>query len=304
MKRAFHGLIIIASLAFMAYLLISQWNNIPETEITINLGLLVFSIFCLLILFLLDAYGWHLILLSLGQTINAQTSIRIWILSSVTRYLPGGIWPYIGRATMSKKVGIEYSVTSVSLYIETLLLASSSLAVGFPALLGTTGIPVSPYAVLASLVLFGLAIHPKVIMLLGFLPGNIGKIFSSLKLPLMRHIIILYVYYVVFWILFGAVFVCFVLSIYSVPSENWIHLGGAIALGFSIGFIVIIFPSGIGIREATIYLLLAPVLTPAASALISVGSRIWIISGEVLSLLLILIVKNRSSNNPSDKILS
>lgn len=303
MKRTFHGLTIIASLAFMAYLLISQWNSIPETEITINLGLMVFSIFCLLILFLLDAYGWHLILRSLNQTINAQTSIRIWILSSVTRYLPGGIWPYIGRVSMSKKAGIEYSTSSVSLYIETLLLASSSLAVGFPALLGTTGIPVSPYAGLASLVLFGLAMHPKVIMLLGYLPGKIGKVFSSLKLPLIRHIFFLYIYYVIFWILFGVVFVCFVLSIYSVPSEHWIHVGSSIALGFSIGFIVIFFPGGIGIREATIYLLLAPTLTPAASALISVGSRIWVISGEALCLLLVLIVKNRFPDNPSSKML-
>jgi len=303
MKRAIHGLIIFASLAFMTYLLISQWRSIPETEITINPGLLVFSIFCLLILFLLDAYGWHLILRSLDQTIDAQTSVRIWILSSVTRYLPGGIWPYIGRVSMSKKAGVGYSTSSVSLYIETLLMASSSLAVGFPALLGATGIPVSPYFGLASLFLFGLALHPKVIMLLGYLPGKIGEAFSSLKLPLIRHIFILYIYYVVFWILFGVVFVCFVLSIYSVPSEHWIQIGGSIALGFSIGFIFIIFTGGIGIREATIYLLLAPILTPAASALISVGSRICVISGEALSLLLMLIVKNRVPDSPSDKIL-
>lgn len=301
MKRTIHGLIIISSLACMAYLLISQWHSIPETEVTINPGLLVFSIFCLLILFLLDAYGWHLILKSLNQTISPQTSIRIWILSSVTRYLPGGIWPYISRVTMAKEAGIEYSTSSVSLYIETLLLASSSLAVGFPALLGATGIPVSPYTALFSLALFGLAMHPKVILLLGLLPGKIGKTFSSLKLPSMRHIFILYLYYVAFWILFGAVFVCFVLSIISVPNNHWIQVGGSIALGFSVGFIVFFFPGGIGIREATIYLLLAPVITPPASALVSVGSRVWVIAGEVLALLLMLIIKDRRSEKAPEK---
>lgn len=302
MKRAIHGLIIIASLAFMAYFLISQWRSIPETDITINPWLLAFSIFCLLILFLLDAYGWHLILKSLNQTISSRTSIRIWILSSVTRYLPGGIWPYIGRATMAKKAGIEYSTSSISLYIETLLLASSSLAVGLPALLGTASIPVSPYIALLSLILFGLAMHPKVIMLLGYLPGKIGKAFSSLKLPSIRHILALYIYYVVFWILFGAVFVCFVLSIISVPNEYWIQVGGSIALGFAVGFIAVFFPGGIGIREATIYLLLAPIITPPASALVSIGSRIWVIAGEILSLLLMLFIKDRHAESAPEKI--
>ena len=131
--------------------------------------------------------------------------------------------------------------------------------------------------------------HPKIILLLRFIPGRIGDAIGSLKLPRISLIVTLYIYYVVFWVLFGFLFVCFVYAIYPVTYKSWIQVSSALALAFFSGFVIIFSPGGIGVREATLYLLLIAVFPHPVCVLISVGSRLWIMLGECFSVLIVLI---------------
>lgn len=289
MKRTLHTIVIALSLTFMAFLVLAQWKSIAAIDWPISLRLLFLSTIGILLLFFLVAFGWHLILRSLNQKITANQSIRIWILSSLTRYLPGGFWPYVSRTSLARDQGVDIATSSISLYMETLLLITSSLVVGFPALLGVAGIPVKPSFVLAVLLLFGAMMHPKAISLFRLMPGKIGQAIATVKLPSLSRIIGLYIYYVAFWVLFGAIFICFVYAIHPIPLGYWIHVGATIALAFSIGFVLVFFPGGIGVREATLFFLLQPLLPYTACLLISVGSRLWIILGEGLSVFLVLL---------------
>lgn len=287
MKRVLHALIVPISLLCMALLVIDQWRQIADVGWSIDPQLLILSLIGLLVLFFLDAFGWHLILRSLDQEIAAKQSIRIWILSSLTRYLPGGFWPYVSRASLAAEQGVGIATSSISLYIETLLLVASALAVGFPAFMGAAGIAVHPALVLVVLLACGALLHPKAISLLRLIPGRIGEAVATVRLPPLSRVIGLYIYYVLFWVLFGIVFVCFAYTIHPIPVSYWIHVGTTISLAFAIGFVLVFFPGGIGIREATLYFLLQPLLPHTACLLISIGSRLWIMLGEGLSLLLV-----------------
>ncbi len=299
MKRVLHALIVPISLLCMALLIIDQWRRIADLGWSIDPQLLVLSLIGLLVLFFLDAFGWHLILRSLDQQIAAKQSIRIWILSSLTRYLPGGFWPYVSRASLASEHGVGIATSSISLYIETLLLIASSLAVGFPALMGAAGIAVHPALVLIVILACGTLLHPKVISLLCLIPGRIGEAVATVHLPRLRRIIGLYIYYVLFWLIFAVVFVCFVYAIHPIPVSYWTHVGSTISLAFAIGFVLIFFPGGIGVREATLYVLLQPLLPHTACLLISIGSRLWVMLGEGFSLLLVLLWGGRHRTTTS-----
>ena len=288
MQKARIAILIIA-LAFMVVVVYDQWDKLQSFNWVIRKDYLAASIVGIVGLLFLDALGWHLILRAMGQQISAEQSIRIWQISSLARYIPGGIWSYASRVTLAKGAGVNFTYASMSLYLETLLLMASSLAVGLPALFATTGLPFSPLSSVALCLSLGLMMHPKIISLLRYLPGKTGDGISRMTLPSVKCTLGLYGYYLVFWILFGVVFDCYVAAFFPLPLQSWIPAGASIALGFFIGFVLIFIPGGLGVRESALYVLLLPFLPAPVSLLISVSSRLWIILGELLSLGIILI---------------
>lgn len=274
---------VLVSLLCMAWLLIDQWAKIRNLELTVRPGLMAVAVIALVALFLLDAFGWHLILRALGQQPDARSSIRIWLVSSLTRYLPGGVWGYLSRAAMCSERGIPLVTSSLSLYLETLLLSASSLAAGIPSLLFATGLPINLPSAVGLWLALSLLLHPRVIALLRHVPGQPGRLLATATLPRNSRMLMLYLYYLAFWAAFGAAFVCFVAALHPLPVNAWIPVGASISMSFLIGFIAVFVPGGIGVRESVLYLLLLPFLPPAACLLISIGSRLWIMVGEAIA---------------------
>jgi uncharacterized membrane protein YbhN (UPF0104 family) len=277
------------ALAFMAAVVLGEWDKIQATNWEFRTNLLWLSLVGAVILFFLDAYGWHLILKALGHDLPASRTVQTWMVSSLARYIPGGVWSYASRVALAKVEGVSVATASLSLYLETLLLMASSLAVGSIALLWNAGLLIDPLLAAGICILPGLALHPRAVALLKRLPGRAGKVMMEIKLPTMRRTIGLYVYYLVFWILFGTVFLCFVYATYPVAYEHWLPVGVTIALSFFVGFVVVFAPGGIGVRESALYLLLLPFLPAAASLVIAIASRLWIMAAEVITLLLVLL---------------
>lgn len=290
----------------MVWLIIEQWNQLQAFHWQFNPWLLSIAILGIVVLFFLDAYGWHLVLKAMGQDITASQSIFIWFLSSLTRYLPGGFWPYISRASLAKDQGLDIMTSSISVYLETLLLISSALAVGFPSLLYAADIHISPLSALLILIVFGLLMHPKIIQLVRYFPCQTKNAINAVQLPSLPVIAALYIYYVFFWLFFGIIFYSFVYSVYPVPFQHIIPVGSAIAFAFFSGLIVVFIPAGIGIREATLYLLLISFLPHTTCLVISISSRLWVMLGEGLSICLVfiwrrLIVKPKLSDSIHQK---
>lgn len=273
------------SLVFLGYALVSQWELISHLEWQVNYTLLLGSLFALVILCFLVAFGWHLILKSLGVTIHAKASITIWIFSSVTRYLPGFIWAYANRIIWTKKYGVSMVRGSTSMVMENLLMAVASLLVGLPALATTLNFK-NNFILIAFLIIgMALSLHPTILSLLRFIPGKIGQKFKEIEYPSFTKIIYLLLYYILLMIFFSLAFVWLAASLFNLTSTNLLVLATSFPASFGIGFILFIFPAGIGAREATLYAILTGILpTEAAILILALGSRIWLITGELLTL--------------------
>ena len=282
-RRHWRIVVVLLSLACMVWLLISQWSKIRDLDLDVRPGMMILALVALILLFFLDAYGWHLIMRSLGHAPEPRTSIRIWMVSSLTRYLPGGIWGYLSRAAMCTEHGVPLVATSLGLYLETVLLMASALAAGFPALLSATGSPIDQGTAAMLWMVLALFIHPKVLAWTRHLPGMPGRLLAVAPFPKQVHMLGLFLYYLVFWAAFGGVFLCFVLALHPLAPASWLPVGASISMSFLIGFIAVFIPGGIGVRESAMYLLLLPHMPPAACLLISITSRLWIMAGEAIS---------------------
>ncbi|WP_457675764.1 hypothetical protein [Thiolapillus sp.] len=277
-------LVILLALGFMGAVTAELWPQLQAMDFRLQAAPTIISLVLLVILFMLDGYGWLRILATLNHHPPALDSIRIWLLSSVTRYLPGGIWSYVSRAEMTHKQGIDLPSISVALYLETMLLAATSLVAGLPALIIAGGYQPQWWHVLLFSIATMLSFHPASLRLLRRLPGKMGVSFARVSLPGFSQMAGLYIYYLLFWGLFGIAFVVFVDMLHPIPGHLWLATGSSIALSFFAGFVIIFVPGGIGVRESVIYLLLEPLISAPGALLISLGSRAWIMAGEALSL--------------------
>ena len=283
--------ILIVAMLFMLYTTMNQWNALKTMGWVFRHDLLLISTIGIVILLFLAGYGWHLILRILNQPLPYKASLVIWSFSLLYRYIPGGLWGYASRISLSKIQGVTTTHSGLSVYLETLLIAISSATIGFIAVLKAIDIPVRLEAMLLIWIGMGLLLHPKVILILGSVfPNRIKLLIADVQLPGSKALLGFFFYYLFYWILCDSFFLFFVLSIYPVPFEHWLLIGTGFTLCYFAGLIAFFAPSGIGIRESALYILFLNVLPNEVNLLVSVGSRLWLTVGEVIYYMLVFLI--------------
>ena len=83
------------------------------------------------------------------------------------------------------------------------------------------------------------------------------------------------------WLCFGA-HAWFLISVFAGKGGNTFALSlGAYALAWSVGFLIIFFPSGIGPREVALIAVLAPVMPSASALVVALASRVVMTIGDL-----------------------
>lgn len=271
----------VLAFSFLGWELYKLARDVDAGNLSFRGELLGCSFALLALVFIADAAGWNLILHSLNQRLPWQKAIYIWFYSSLSRYIPGIIWPYLSRIQMCSEQGISKTVTTTSMILENLLLASSSIVLSSPLLL--------LYLELESFQLFGvMLLVPALLLIMLFLLKNTTQIASNNRylLPLrsfeLKKLFPLALFYVTFWLVFGYCFLLMCESIVTIDPNKRLLVALSFPVSFAVGFIVSISPGGLGIREGVMYTLLLPLLGSTNAALIAVFSRLWLITMEVL----------------------
>jgi hypothetical protein len=80
---------------------------------------------------------------------------------------------------------------------------------------------------------------------------------------------------------FGWAFFLFINSIYRIGAEHILYLAGAFSAASLIGMFSVFVPSGLGVREGVLILMLAPIVSVEAAIVISFASRLWFTATEL-----------------------
>ena len=88
--------------------------------------------------------------------------------------------------------------------------------------------------------------------------------------------------YLLLWVLLGTAFFLFIKSFYPVVPSQLLLVTGTYAVAWSIGFLSVITPSGLGVREGVLSLLLTSVLPPATATFVALLSRVWTLGVELI----------------------
>ena len=236
--------------------------------------------------YLLFTVAWQRMLGAWGLEIPYLVALQAEMASILAKYVPGTVWIPAARIAALRRYGIHATPLVLgSMLMEAGLSGLAGVIVFLVSLttVGFSSAPVLPLLLLGLIAAVGL--HPRV-----FTPGirRLLRPFGGGDLPPLPYstMLGLLAYYCFTWLVGGAALYFLMRSLGGSPSLADIpYLGGVAAVSAIVAFLSLITPSGLGVREASMYALLLAVTTKGVALGVTVLNRLTITIVEGLLLL-------------------
>jgi len=279
-------LVITLILFYLIRVIYENWLELSTFDYQFKYHFLFCSFLFLFVFFFLRVYCWKLILAKMNIMFSMRKSVKVSFLSMMGRYLPGKVWMIMGKVYMSGKEGVPRKEAFASVVMEIILEIVASIFFFFFFLFSVLEQPLLSMKLIYSLaviMIVGLIVlHPKVFygVLNTFLYRWKGEKIE--KCMSYWDIIQLFALYNFIVLMQGTAFYLFVNSICYVPLNNLLGLTGSLAVAGVLGTLSFFTPSGLGVREGVLALLLSTYVISPIAVLISLLARLWVTLGEVM----------------------
>lgn len=294
--------IAVLGLGFVARTLIADWSSTRELLRQAQWGWLVLAVPMCLAGMTGVGTPWRRIIAVLGHDRRMLETLRWYFPGQLGKYVPGGIWPVVGRGELAVRGGLPRPVayTSVALSLALTYLAAALTAMAFLtiSLLLGQGAAGSIWA-LAVLPLGLAALHPAVLTRLVTLAERVLSKAVEIEVPDYPTTVRLLLLHVPAWLFVGLG--TWLVARAFTPDPPFFQVMFAGILSWIVGFVIIPVPGGIGVREAA-FAAAATSLPSDVAATVAIVSRLCFISADLLGAGLIMLVRpsGRTTAAPSE----
>jgi glycosyltransferase 2 family protein len=258
----------------------------------VDIGLALAALAAYYLVFIL---GWMRILVSYGIRIPYRVALQAEMLSMLAKYVPGGVWTPAARVVALRRYGYrDTSLVLASVLLEAGLSALAGVGVFVVGLAFVDGVDAPLPLIVAFGVVVAVLLYPPVFRAVA---TKLLRPFGAHEVPGLptRTAVSLLGFYACTWPLGGVALFFLLRSVGGDPPISAIpYLGGATAIGAIVAVLAIFAPSGLGVREASVYGLLLAVVTPAVALGAIVLNRLAITIVEAALLLVgVLLIRAR-----------
>ena len=269
--------------AFLLRNLYSSWNQISTYNWSLDYS--AFAIACSLMLLASSfyAYLWKLIVVRLGNPLSYRKSFRIFFLSQLGRYIPGKVWGILGLVYLSGREGITQAVSGASIVLQLILQVVSGVMLFILTLPFWREIPTLSglYPALVFLPLGLLLLHPTflgrgfnfALRLVGQKPVDLNWGYGYLLGQLLL--------WGSFWVIRGLSSYHLIKAISNSPPPFPV-VTGIFAIAWVAGFVSLLTPSGLGVMEGTLALLLGFYFPLYMATVIALLTRLLRTAGDLI----------------------
>ena len=267
----------------------------------IKIGSISFNPFLLLASYAF-LFAYHLVYIIPWLTIYHNTTsepisfLSSWILihlSEPGKYLPGKVGQFVGIAALCHSLEISRDEAIASTLLHLAIKCLLGCLMGVPFILSSES---REYVLNMLTNIWHNSFHISAIILVII---GLGAVFLivfrnrlSSKIPYLRKVIPavfsvkklfrLAVFHILLWACAGASFFLFVKSIYPIRIFQLPIISSIYPLAWSIGFMSLITPSGLGVREGVLSMFLTTCLPPVTATLVALLSRLWLLITDVI----------------------
>ena len=280
---SFAGVLIgIAGVAFVVRTILTKKEQVGDAFAQLNGITLIVSLLLGLSAMTLIGYVWTRMLVTRGHHAPPRSAMAWYFAGQLGKYVPGGIWPIVGRAELAVRGGVPrpdaYAATGLSM-VTTYLAAALAICVGslaswtYPlvSILGLSGFALGFFAFANT------TLRRTVLAAL----SRISPRATALTEP--RRLLVLTLTHLPAWILMS-------LSTSVTASAFGADIGIAHMLfitsaSWLAGFVVVGVPGGIGVRESVFTALAGTAVTPGAAVSLALASRVVFIAVDLVGAL-------------------
>jgi uncharacterized membrane protein YbhN (UPF0104 family) len=248
------SVVTLAMLGLMMWVVLSDYQMVKEALSRVRPGWVMIAIGLNFLGQGLLAINWHQMLKRCGYPLPMHQLFRIYFLTGVTRYLPGGIWHFGGRIVWLNQLSVPLKVSTQTVVAEQasvlwVALVSSMFFVFSESLPGLL------LQALVGLMCFVLLIAASVI--LTWTLKAAGHENRNHKVQSFKQIAL----YFVFWLCYGiSIYILIIALEYPLQHIEPFRVIGYAALSWAVGYLVIFVPGGVGVREGVLTVLLSALL--------------------------------------------
>jgi uncharacterized membrane protein YbhN (UPF0104 family) len=282
-------LIVVGASYFFIREFYANYDSISKFNFKINWFYLLTSQLLLILISIAGTYFWQLLLkIIASQQINFRESLAIVNTSQLTKYLPGKVWSYALQMLLLSKKGVSKTVV---LYVNLFLAVTSLFASAFLGLLYFACFSSSqtkfwlPLFFVFLIIYFGFIFlnQPFLKLLVKIVRKLFKKTINYIHIDL-RWIIIFQLVYLLANAIFGITGYLLALGLgFSVSVQDIFAVAASLIIADMIGFIILIAPGGLGVREGIMLGLLGVLGDKTIALILPIGTRI---EGMISDLLL------------------
>jgi uncharacterized membrane protein YbhN (UPF0104 family) len=273
--------VLVVVAGFFVATLAARWNDVISLKWRLRPGVFVLACVLLALSYAMVACLWGLALRrAAGSPLAAGA--RIWFLANLARYVPGNLWSYVGAVELARREGVARRATLAVMALTQVLSVGVALLVGLPVLVAERARLGRPalLGVVVAVVVAGLAaVFRRQLLglarrrLPGFEPGDLT--------PSARTVALLVLGYAAYWAVTGLAFAALVASLYPLAAADVPLVVAAYAAAYAAGFLALLTPAGLGVREGVLAVALAPVLPAGPALVVALVSRVWMMLAEL-----------------------
>lgn len=274
----------VVSLFFIFKLIFSNIQSINQLK-NINVVFLSLGVLCFIVYFFLRTYLWGRLIKNAGNKFSYLNTSYLWEISEIKRYTPGNIWSFLSRAKLFSEENISKSDVAKALIDEAILVILSSFTLSYFYISSKFNNPLIDFFLILSNLIVWIVYVLNSKVKVRFLPKSTTE--NNFQF---------YVAAVSAFFCFGLATYFSAVSIFYLDPKNILTLISLFVFALLIGYVSIVTPMGLGVREGVTTLGLSNLTSISNAGVISIFTRIIFIFSELLFLGIITLLNKIKSD--------
>lgn len=284
LRRAAQIVLVAVALGYVARTLVVNWDELTGRDVPFDGLYVALAVPFGLAYVVLRGWLWHRIIARLGAEVPARIDVAIWLVAMLGKYVPGKVFMVLGRVFFYRKAGLASSRVALGFAYEMLSLFMVAM---FFAGVGVTW----PEAVggrlinglsLVGLVVLVLVSHPSLLRAVVRRARPLRALEEALPAVRPHDPVVWGLGMLLCYGVLGVGFFLLARALAPVSPTSAFELTAAFATAGVAGIVMVLAPSGLGVREGVLTLLLSPLLTPGVAAALALLSRLWLTAAELV----------------------
>lgn len=265
-----------------AIALVTQWDRVRDEATELTAGALLGAGAAAAAAAIASMLAWRAVLHDLGAPLPAAAGARLFFLAQLGKYVPGGVWPVVTHMELGREYDVRRHRTAAALAVTTALSIVTAALLAAALLPLAAGDRAADYAPLLAVVpLIAVTLHPRVLArILEWGLRRLGREPLE-RAPTWRGVLVATAWLSAMWLLFGGHAWLLARDLGGDGAGLLALCTGAFAVAWSAGFLFLLTPAGLGVREAALVALLAGEIGASGATVLALASRLLLTAADL-----------------------